>query len=63
MVVAAGEKGIGRRVPLREGPRRAVDFAVLGADPSRIKEARTPKHDDIGHIIGSALERERRSDA
>ena len=64
-VVAAVEKVIGRKLPVREGPRRAGDPPTLIADSSRIKQALgwKPQHDDIGDILTSALEWERRSNA
>ncbi len=64
-IVAAVEKVIGRRLPVREGPRRAGDPPTLIADPSRIKTALgwQPKHDDIGDIVASALEWERRANS
>jgi UDP-glucose 4-epimerase len=64
-IVAAVEKVIGRRLPVREAPRRPGDPPTLIADPSRIKKALgwKPKHDDIGDIISSALEWERRANA
>jgi len=62
-VVAAVEKAIGRRLPVREAPRRPGDPPTLIADSSRIKAALgwQPKHDDIDDILASALEWERRS--
>ena len=64
-VVAAVEGVIGRKLPAREMPRRPGDPATLVADPSRIRSALgwTPRHDDIGGIVRSALEWERRFNA
>lgn len=64
-VVAAVERVIGRKLPVREAPRRAGDPPTLIADSSRIKQALgwKPQHDDIGDIVTSALEWERRSNA
>ena len=64
-VIAAVEAVIGRPLPVTESPRRAGDPPTLIADPSRIKSGLgwTPKHDDIGDIVSSALEWERRANA
>ncbi|HXC56323.1 MAG TPA: UDP-glucose 4-epimerase GalE [Rhizomicrobium sp.] len=64
-IVAAVEKVVGRRLPVREAPRRAGDPPTLIADPTRIKSALgwLPRHDDIGEIVSSALEWERRANA
>ena len=64
-VVAAVEKVIGRKLPVREAPRRPGDPPTLIADSSRIKQALgwKPQHDDIADIVTSALEWERRSNA
>ena len=64
-VVGAVEKVTGRRLPVREAPRRPGDPPILIADPTRIKTELgwKPKHDDIADIISSALEWERRANA
>jgi UDP-glucose 4-epimerase len=61
-VVRGVEAVIGRPLPVRESPRRAGDPPVLISDPSRIKAALgwQPQLDDLGGIIRSALEWERR---
>lgn len=61
-VVAEMEKMLGRRLPVREAPRRAGDPGALVSDPSRIKKSLgwKPVHDDLGSIIRSALDWERR---
>jgi len=53
---------IGRRLPVKESPRRAGDPPTLISDPSRIKRELgwRPSHDDLDGIIRSALEWERR---
>jgi UDP-glucose 4-epimerase len=64
-VVAAVEDVIGRKLPTREGPRRAGDPPTLIADPSRIMSTLgwKPEHDDIHEIVRSALDWERRFNA
>ncbi len=61
-VVAAVERVIGAKLPVREGPRRAGDPPTLIADPSRIRTTLgwVPQHDDVEDIIRSALAWERR---
>jgi UDP-glucose 4-epimerase len=61
--VAAGvEQVVGRKLPVKEGPRRPGDPPTLISDPSRIKAALgwTPQHDDLEGIIRSAIAWERR---
>ncbi|HVV27160.1 MAG TPA: UDP-glucose 4-epimerase GalE [Rhizomicrobium sp.] len=64
-VIAGVEQVTGRALPVREGPRRPGDPPVLISDPSRIKAELgwMPAHDDLGGIIRSALEWERRFNA
>ncbi len=64
-IIAAVENVIGRRLPVREAPRRPGDPPTLIADSSHIKTALgwQPKHDDIRDIIRSAFEWERRFNA
>jgi UDP-glucose 4-epimerase len=64
-VISTVEKVIGRKLPAREGPRRAGDPPTLIADPSKIKAALgwTPRHDDLSEIVGSAFDWERRFNA
>jgi UDP-glucose 4-epimerase len=61
-VISTVEKAIGRKLPVRESPRRAGDPPTLIADPSKIKVALKwkPRHDDLSEIVRSALEWERR---
>jgi UDP-glucose 4-epimerase len=61
-VVAGVERVVGRKLPVREGPRRAGDPPILVADPSRIKTALgwRPAHNDLDEIICSAIAWERR---
>ena len=61
-VVAKVEDVIGRKLQVREGPRRAGDPPTLIADPAKIKAVLKwqPRHDDLAGIIRSALEWERR---
>jgi UDP-glucose 4-epimerase len=61
-VVASVERVIGRKLPVREAPRRPGDPPTLIADPSRIKAELgwQPKHDEIDAIVASALGWERR---
>ncbi len=55
-VVAAAEAATGRAVPLRIGPRRAGDPAVLVADAARAREVLgwEPVQRDLAGIVGSA---------
>jgi UDP-glucose 4-epimerase len=64
-VVATVEQVIGRKLPVREGPRRAGDPPALIADPAKIKAVLKwqPRHDDLAGIVRSALEWERRFNA
>ena len=61
-VIGTVEQVIGRKLPVREGPRRAGDPPELIADPTRIKTTLGwhPRHDDLTEIVRSALEWERR---
>jgi UDP-glucose 4-epimerase len=61
-VIGTVEKVVGRKLPVREGPRRAGDPPTLIADPARIKAALgwEPRHDDLAEIVRSALDWERR---
>ena len=64
-VISTVEKVIGRKLPVRESPRRAGDPPTLIADPSKIRVALNwkPRHDDLSEIVRSALEWERRFNA
>ena len=64
-VVRTMEKVTGRRLPVREGPRRAGDPPLLVADPSKLKQTLnwTPKHNNLDEIVRSALDWERRLNA
>ena len=61
-VIGMVEQVIGRKLPVREGPRRAGDPPELIADPARIKATLgwQPRHDDLAGIVRSALDWERR---
>lgn len=61
-VIGTMEHVIGRKLPVREGPRRPGDPPELIADPTRIKTALgwRPRHDDLTEIVRSALDWERR---
>jgi UDP-glucose 4-epimerase len=61
-VIDAVERVIERKLPVKEGPRRAGDPPTLISDPSRIKAELgwKPSHDDIDGIIRSAIAWERR---
>jgi UDP-glucose 4-epimerase len=60
-VVQGMEQILGRKLPVKDGPRRAGDPAALISDSSRIKYdlGWEPIHDDLDEIIRSALEWER----
>jgi UDP-glucose 4-epimerase len=64
-VIAAVERVIGRKLPVKEGARRPGDPPTLIADATRLKTqlAWTPRHDDLDGIVRSALEWERRFNA
>ena len=55
-VIAGVEKACERKVPLREGPRRAGDPAALLADPSRARTVSgfVPSHSTIDTIVQTA---------
>ena len=61
-VIGTMEQVIGRKLPVREGPRRLGDPPELIADPTRIKTTLgwRPRHDDLTEIVRSALNWERR---
>ena len=61
-VIATVEMAIGRPLAVHEGPRRAGDPPELIADPGRIKAVLgwRPQRDDLGEIVRSALDWERR---
>jgi UDP-glucose 4-epimerase len=50
------EKIIGRKIPIREGTRRAGDPAVLCASPRRLMSELgwSPQHSDLDHISETA---------
>ena len=52
----------GVNFPIADGPRRAGDPPLLISDPSRLRAllAWTPRHDDLGVIVRTALAWERR---
>ncbi|MBV9693736.1 MAG: UDP-glucose 4-epimerase GalE, partial [Alphaproteobacteria bacterium] len=64
-VIATVEQVLGRKLPVREGPRRPGDPPTLISDPTRIKTVLKwqPRHDDLTEIVRSALEWERRFNA
>ena len=55
----------GTALEVRRGPRRAGDPPALIADPSRLRAALrwSPRHDDLGFIVRTALAWERRVEA
>jgi UDP-glucose 4-epimerase len=55
-VIAAAERAVGRRIPLRIGPRRAGDPPVLvaGAERAATVLGWRPQRPDIDEMIGSA---------
>jgi UDP-glucose 4-epimerase len=61
-VIDGVEAVLGRKLAFKEGPRRAGDPPTLISDSSRIKAALgwKPQHEDLGGIIRSALDWERR---
>jgi UDP-glucose 4-epimerase len=61
-VITTVENVAGRKLDVREGPRRPGDPPTLIADPSKIKAALNwkPVHDDLSGIVRSALDWERR---
>lgn len=63
-VARAVQKVSGVEFLIEDAPRRAGDPAELIADPSTLRERFdwTPKHDDLEHIVKTALEWERTLD-
>ncbi|HKD20717.1 MAG TPA: UDP-glucose 4-epimerase GalE [Rhizomicrobium sp.] len=61
-VIAAIERVVGRKLPVREAPRRAGDPASLVADTALIRQTLDwkPKHDNLEEIVQHAYEWERR---
>ena len=61
-VIDTVEAVVGRKLPVREQPRRPGDPPSLIADPTRLKTALgwRPRYDDLKTIVASALEWERR---
>jgi UDP-glucose 4-epimerase len=61
-VVEGVERVTGKKLPVKEGPRRPGDPPTLISDPRRIKAALgwKPEHDDLDGIIRSAIAWERR---
>jgi len=47
---------IGKKIPLREGTRRAGDPAILCASPKRLiaELGWRPRHSDLDHILRTA---------
>jgi UDP-glucose 4-epimerase len=61
-VVDVVSKVVGRKIPTKEGPRRAGDSAELVADSTKLKRrfSWSPAHDDLEEIVSTALAWERR---
>jgi UDP-glucose 4-epimerase len=61
-VVGAVEKVVGRKLPVRDSPRRPGDPAELVADSTRLKQrlAWRPEHDDLEEIVATAYAWEKR---
>ena len=64
-VISTVESVLGRKLPVKESPRRLGDPPTLIADPSKIKAALNwkPTHDDLSEIVRSAFDWERRFNA
>ncbi|MDF2764194.1 MAG: galE [Rhodospirillales bacterium] len=64
-VLAMVEEVAGRRLPVRESPRRPGDSPRLVAEPGALKELLgwQPRHDDLRTIVSTALNWERRRSA
>jgi UDP-glucose 4-epimerase len=64
-VIAGVEQVIGRKLPVREMPRRPGDPPMLVSDPTRLKTELKwrPRHDRLDEIVRSALDWERRFNA
>ena len=64
-VIAGMEQVIGRRLKVREMPRRPGDPPTLVSDPNRLKTELNwrPRHDLLDEIVRSALDWERRFNA
>jgi UDP-glucose 4-epimerase len=61
-VISAMEEVCGTKIATREAPRRAGDPMCLVADSTAILTATAwrPRHDDLGFIVRTAIEWERR---
>ena len=61
-IIDVAEEMTGKKIPVRESPRRLGDPATLVADSSRLKDRLKwkPEYDDIKTIIRTAYEWERR---
>lgn len=61
-VVDVVSKVVGRKIPTKEGPRRAGDSSELVADSTKLKRrfSWSPAHDDLEEIVSTALAWERR---
>jgi len=64
-IVNAVERVSGRKLTIREAPRRAGDPPMLVADSTKLKQTCNwkPQYDDVDVIVRSALEWERRFNA
>ena len=64
-VVTTMEAIVGRKLPVKESPRRAGDPPALIANPARLRASFGwhPQHNDLQEIIRSALEWERRANS
>jgi len=64
-IVRAVERVIGRKLPVKESPRRAGDPPTLVADATKLKRALawTPRYQDVDTIVASALAWERKLNA
>jgi UDP-glucose 4-epimerase len=60
-IINVTEEVTGKKIPVRESPRRLGDPATLVADSSRLKDRLNwkPQYDDIGTIVRTAYEWER----
>jgi UDP-glucose 4-epimerase len=64
-VIEGMEQVLGRKLPVKESPRRPGDPPTLISDPAKLKASLhwRPVHDDLDGIIRSAFEWERRFNA
>jgi UDP-glucose 4-epimerase len=61
-VLTAVERATGKALPIEEAPRRPGDPPILIATADKIREVLgwKPQHNDLDHIVATALQWERK---